>query len=65
MASDFRGFHRSLFCVRSLFYVSYYGGSFVRLGVEGCGHFGKVGCFQSLDFGIGKSLNAFKVGALG
>lgn len=30
--------------------------------MEGCGQLGKVGSFQNLDFGIGKPLNAFKVG---
>lgn len=34
----------------------------MRLGLEQCDLLGKVGRLWSLDFGIGKSLYAFKVG---
>lgn len=40
----------------------WFGWSFVRPWVGGCGLFGKVGSFQSLDFSPGKPLNALKVG---
>lgn len=36
----------------------------MRLEVEGRGQLAKAGSFQNLDFGTGKTLNAFKVGEI-